>query len=75
VPDELLIVFEGARISVAQVFDSDRSAEALRHDIIAHSMASEEKELADIRIIRSGRDLTDPKVASYARALGNHILR
>jgi GNAT superfamily N-acetyltransferase/8-oxo-dGTP pyrophosphatase MutT (NUDIX family) len=75
VPDDLLIVFDGARISVAQVFDSDRSAEALRHDIIAHSMASDEKELADIRIIRSGRDLTDPKVASYARALGNHILR
>ncbi|XYK80274.1 MAG: GNAT family N-acetyltransferase [Labrenzia sp.] len=74
VPDDLLIVFDGARISVAQVFDSDRSAEALRHNIIAHSMASDEKELADIRIIRSGRDLTDPKVASYARALGNHIL-
>ena len=75
VPDALLIVFDGARISVAQVFDSDRPAEALRHNIIAHSMASEEKELADIRIIRSIQDLNDPAVASYARALGTYILR
>lgn len=71
---ELLIIFDGARISISQVFDCGRPAEELRNAINAHSQASEEKELADVRIIRTLDDLKDPAIIPYARDLGRYLL-
>jgi len=70
---QTLIVFDGPRISVAQVFDSNRPADDLRTDMIAHSKASEEQELADIRIIRQAEDLMCPEIVPYARDLGRYL--
>ena len=72
--EELLIIFDGARISVSQVFDCDRPAEDLRAAINAHSKASAEQELADVRIIKTLDDLDDPAIVPYAKDLGRHLL-
>ncbi len=71
---DLLIAFDGPRISISLVFDVDRPAEDLRNSIMRFSDATEEKELGDIRIIRSRDDLADPAIVPYARALGEHLL-
>ncbi|WP_299817322.1 GNAT family N-acetyltransferase [uncultured Roseibium sp.] len=73
-PADLLVAFDGPRISIAQVFDIDRKAEDLRNSILRFSEASEEQELADIRIVRSREDLTDPAIVPYARAIGAYLL-
>ena len=73
-PGKLLVVFDGPRISISQIFEADQPADALRESIIRYSKASEEQELSDIRIIRSPADLDDPAIVSYARAIGNHLL-
>ncbi|POF28671.1 NUDIX hydrolase [Roseibium marinum] len=73
-PADLLVAFDGPRISIAQVFDIDRKAEDLRNSILRFSEASEDQELADIRIVRSREDLTDPAIVSYACAIGAYLL-
>ncbi len=42
--------------------------------MIEHSMASEEQELADIRIIRSRTDLEDPAIVPFAREIAEYLL-
>jgi 8-oxo-dGTP pyrophosphatase MutT (NUDIX family) len=71
---DLLVAFDGPRVSIAQVFDTDRAAEDLRRDILHHSAASEEQELADMRIIRRPGDLDIPGIVPYARAIGDYML-
>ncbi|KZM48474.1 GNAT family N-acetyltransferase [Labrenzia sp. OB1] len=73
-PGDLLIAFDGPRIALAQVFDIDRKADALRQNILRFSEASEEQELADIRIVRGQEDLTDPAITHYARAIGAYLM-
>ncbi|WP_420333217.1 GNAT family N-acetyltransferase [Roseibium sp.] len=71
----LLATFDGPRISIARVFDCDDEAAALRAAILAHSAASEEKELSDIRIIRSRDDLQDPAIVPFAREIAHYLLQ
>lgn len=71
---ELLIVFDGPRISVAQVFNVPFEADDLALQIMDHSLASQEQELADIRIIREIDDLHDPMIVPYAREIGFYVL-
>lgn len=70
----LLAAFDGPRISIARVFDCDDEAGALRDRILAHSAASEEKELSDIRVIRSRGDLEDPAIVPFAREIAHYLL-
>lgn len=74
IPAELLVAFDGPRISIGQVMDVPRPAAVLRDDILRFSKTTEEEELADMRIIRSPEDLQDPAIVAYARALGMHLL-
>ncbi|MEL7525885.1 MAG: GNAT family N-acetyltransferase [Pseudomonadota bacterium] len=72
---ELLVAFDGPRISIARVFDCDDEARALRDSILAHSAASDEKELSDMRIIRSRDDLDDPAIVPFAREIAHDLLQ
>lgn len=72
---ELLAAFDGPRISIARVFDSDAETEDLRRSIMTHSAASEEKELSDIHIIRSRADLDEPAIVPFAREIAHYLLR
>jgi len=71
---DLLIAFDGPRISIGLVMDIDRPAEELRDAILRFSAASDEQELADMRIMRTAADLNHPAIVSYARAVGHHLL-
>ncbi|MEP3046216.1 MAG: GNAT family N-acetyltransferase [Roseibium sp.] len=71
---DLLVAFDGPRISIARVFDVASPANDLRRTIIEHSLASKEQELADIRILRSRLDLNDPAFVPFARALAEYLL-
>jgi len=72
---ELLVTFDGPRISIARVFECDDEAGSLRNQILTHSAASEEKELSDIRIIRSRDDLEDPAIFPFAREIAHYLLQ
>jgi N-acetylglutamate synthase-like GNAT family acetyltransferase/8-oxo-dGTP pyrophosphatase MutT (NUDIX family) len=73
-PGDFLVAFDGPRISISRIFDVDEQAEELRERIMQFSMASEEQELSDIRVIRSVEDLEDPAIVPFARAIGKHLL-
>lgn len=73
-PAELLVTFDGWRISIGQLMDVPRAAEELRAQILRFSEASDEQELADIRIIRTREDLADSAIVPYARSLGQYLL-
>ncbi|WP_428671400.1 GNAT family N-acetyltransferase [Roseibium sp.] len=69
-----LVVFDGPRIAVIQVFDTGIPAEELRERIVRHSLATGEQELADMRILRSRQDLEDPAIVPFARSAGAYLL-
>lgn len=71
---ELLAAFDGPRISIAQVFDCQEPADLLRRRMLEHSLASDEQELADIRIIRTGTDLQEPAIVPFAREIADYLL-
>lgn len=73
-PGDFLVAFDGPRISISRIFDVDEQAGELRERIMQFSMASEEQELSDIRVIRSAEDLEDPAIVPYARAIGKYLL-
>jgi 8-oxo-dGTP pyrophosphatase MutT (NUDIX family) len=73
-PAGLLVTFDGWRISIGQLMDVPRLAEELRTEILRFSEASEEQELADMRIIRTRADLEDSAIVPYARSLGKYLL-
>ncbi len=71
---ELLVAFDGPRISIAQVFESHQTAADLSDRMIAHARTSAEKELAEIRVLRSPADLHDPALVPYAREIADYLL-
>jgi len=73
-PKDLLVTFDGPRISIGQVLDVATPAEELRDSILRFSAESQEQELADVRIVRTHADLKDPAIISYARAIGHYLL-
>ncbi|CTQ52999.1 putative acyltransferase [Roseibium album] len=75
VAGDLLVAFDGPRISMARIFDINEPASSLRESIMRFSDATEEQEIADIRIIRTHDDLDDPAIVSYARAFGDLLLQ
>jgi N-acetylglutamate synthase-like GNAT family acetyltransferase/8-oxo-dGTP pyrophosphatase MutT (NUDIX family) len=74
-PAELLVAFDGPRISIGQVMDVPRVAGDLREQIVRFSEGTEEQELSDVRIIRNAADLHDPAIIPYARAVGAYLLK
>ncbi|MET1411528.1 GNAT family N-acetyltransferase [Roseibium sp. HPY-6] len=72
--EDLLVAFDGPRISIAQIFEVDETAERLRHRMIEHSLNSEEQELADIFIIRARSDLENPAIVPFAREIAKYLL-
>ncbi|WP_299473676.1 GNAT family N-acetyltransferase [uncultured Roseibium sp.] len=72
--EELLVAFDGPRISIAQIFDIDETAESLRMRMIEHSLKSEEQELADIFVIRTRSDLDNPAIVPFAREIAEYLL-
>jgi N-acetylglutamate synthase-like GNAT family acetyltransferase/8-oxo-dGTP pyrophosphatase MutT (NUDIX family) len=73
-PGDLLVAFDGPRISISQVFDVDQLASSLREKIMRFSDSTEDRELADMRIIRTHKDLNDPAIIPFARAIGELLL-
>ncbi|MHA7777531.1 GNAT family N-acetyltransferase [Roseibium sp. M-1] len=73
-PAELLVAFDGPRISISQVMDVSRPADELRTEIMRFSDQTEEQELSDMRIIQTLEDLQDPAIVAYARAVGACLL-
>ncbi|WP_415716013.1 GNAT family N-acetyltransferase [Roseibium sp.] len=71
---EVLVAFDGPRISISQVLDIDRPACELRESILRFSDQTEEQELADMRIIRSSKDLEDQAILPFARAVARELL-
>lgn len=71
---DLLVTFDGPRISIGLILDVARPADELRDAILRFSAASKEQELSDVRIVRSRADLQEPAIISYARAIGHHLL-
>ncbi|MBD8890525.1 GNAT family N-acetyltransferase [Roseibium litorale] len=70
----LFAVFDGPRLCIGRVMNIDEPAEELRTRILAHSLASEEQELSDVRILRTSSDGQSPKTTTYARALARKLL-
>lgn len=70
---ELLAVFDGPRLSVAQVFRFASSAEALAGQVRRYLHDGHEDELSDIEIVRAGSqfDLTMP---DYAVAIAHYLI-
>lgn len=72
--DALFAILDGPRISIARVLNVPFAAEPLRDRILQHSMASEEQELSDIRILRHPQDLTSPDFVPFARDIARMLL-
>jgi GNAT superfamily N-acetyltransferase/8-oxo-dGTP pyrophosphatase MutT (NUDIX family) len=70
----LYAIIDGPRISIARVLDVPLAAEPLRERILKHSMASDEQELSDIRILRHPQDLTSPNFVPFARDIARMLL-
>lgn len=70
----LFAVFDGPRLCIGRVMNVDIPADELRTRILNHSLATEEQELSDVRILRTTDDALDPKTTTYARALARKLL-
>ncbi len=70
----LYAIMDGPRISIARVLDVPLASEPLRDRILRHSMASEEQELSDIRILRHPQDLASPNFVPFARDIARMLL-
>ncbi|WP_099556783.1 NUDIX hydrolase [Hartmannibacter diazotrophicus] len=71
---ELLAVFDGPRVSLAEVLRFDVSAEHLQARARAHIAADTHPELDDLVILRSPADLDQDRTPAYAMALARHLL-
>ena len=71
---QLFAILDGPRISIARVLDVPLAAEPLRDRILRHSLASEEQELSDIRILRHSQDLASPDFVPFARDIARMLL-
>lgn len=72
-PDTWVTV-HGRMISVAQAFHSAADAAALRAAILTFAVASADRELADVIVVRSMDDLSDARILPYAAALCARLL-
>lgn len=69
---ELLAVFDGPRLSVAQVFRFTSSAETLAGQVRRYLHDGHEDELSDIEIIRAGSQF-DSTMPDYAVAIARYL--
>lgn len=69
---ELLAVFDGPRLSVAQVFRFDSTAEVLAAKVRHYLRKGHEDELSDIEIVRSTSQI-DSTMPGYAAALARYL--
>lgn len=69
---ELFAVFDGPRLSVAQVFRFANSAEALAEEVRRYLRAGHEDELSDIEIVRSSSQI-DSEMPGYAIAIARYL--
>lgn len=69
---ELLAVFDGPRLSVAQVFHFDSAAEVLAEEVRHYLRNGHEDELSDIEIVKSTSQI-DSTMPGYAAALARYL--
>ena len=70
---ELLAIFEGPRLSVAQVFRFAARAEALAREVRLYLPSAHEDELSDIEIVSSASQI-DSTTPAYALALARYLI-
>jgi 8-oxo-dGTP pyrophosphatase MutT (NUDIX family) len=70
---ELLAIFEGPRLSVAQVFRFAAQAEAMAGQVRSYLSSAHEDELSDIEIISSSSHI-DSTIPAYAVALAQYLV-
>jgi 8-oxo-dGTP pyrophosphatase MutT (NUDIX family) len=70
---ELLAIFDGQRLSVAQVFRFAASAEVLADQVRRYLASAHDDELSDIEIIRSTSQI-DSAIPPYAVALARYLV-
>lgn len=70
---ELLAVFDGPRLSVAQVFRFSRSVQALAEEVRHYLRNGHEDELSDVEIISAASDV-DSGMPPYAVALARYLV-
>jgi len=70
---ELLAIYEGPRLSVAQVFRFAARAEALAGEVRRYLPSAHEDELSDIEIVRSTSQI-DSTTPAYALALARYLI-
>lgn len=69
---ELLAVFDGPRLSVAQVFRFDRTAQALAEAVRHYLRDGHDDELSDIEIVESSSQI-DSTMPGYAVAIAQYL--
>ena len=70
---ELLAIYEGPRLSVAQVFRFAARAEVLAGEVRRYLPSAHEDELSDIEIVRSTSQI-DSTTPAYALALARYLI-
>jgi len=70
---ELLAIFEGPRLSVAQVFHFAERADALADQVRRYLPSAHEEELSDIEIVGSTSQI-DSTIPAYAIALAQYLV-
>ncbi|WP_119392487.1 NUDIX hydrolase [Taklimakanibacter lacteus] len=71
---ELLAIFDGPRLSVAQVFHFASDAAALAQRVRSYLPGAHEDELSDIEVIRSSSQI-DSAIPPYAVALARYLIK
>lgn len=69
---ELLAVFDGPRLSVAQVFRFRRTAQTLAEEVRHYLREGHEDELSDVEIVRSTSQF-DSRTPTYAVAIAQYL--
>jgi 8-oxo-dGTP pyrophosphatase MutT (NUDIX family) len=73
-PERLLAVFDGPRVSIAQVYRFSEPADVLAGRIRAFIAADSRPELADIVVVSRAADLPAKATQPFAAALATHLL-
>lgn len=71
---ELLAIFDGPRLSVAQVFRFAQSGQALAERVRRYLATAHEDELSDIEIIKSPSQI-DSTIPPYAAVLARYLIK
>lgn len=70
---ELLAVFDGPRLSVAQVFRFAQAADTLAEEVRRYLRDGHEDELSDVEIVRASSQI-DSNIPGYAVALARYLI-